>query len=91
MTLTDENEFDALLGKYALVGLTRLDANDQLIEQIQVHGNIIKIDREKSSIIIACRPDGKEFRVPSDLRGIKPAPPGEYRLRSTGEIEVNPD
>ncbi|HEV2489437.1 MAG TPA: hypothetical protein VGT03_06495 [Candidatus Acidoferrales bacterium] len=35
--------------------------------------------------------DGSEFTLPPDLRVLEPAPPGEYRLRSTGEVIVDPD
>jgi hypothetical protein len=31
------------------------------------------------------------YWLPPDLRGWKPAPPGEYRLKSTGEVVVDPD
>ena len=36
-------------------------------------------------------PDESVYRLPPELRGIQPAPPGVYRLRSTGEELENPD
>ena len=35
--------------------------------------------------------DGSTYRLPPDLRGIKQASPGTYRLRSTGEEVHDPD
>lgn len=34
---------------------------------------------------------GETYRLPPDLRAFAPAPPGEYRLRETGEVVVDPD
>jgi hypothetical protein len=35
--------------------------------------------------------DGEVYRLPPDLRPVTDAAPGEYRLRSTGEVIVDPD
>ena len=35
--------------------------------------------------------DGAELELPSDLSSTKKARPGEYKLRSTDEIVINPD
>ena len=76
------------MGKVILVGITYYTHNRQLIEQKQYHGCVIRAD-EKS--IVIRKPDGKLKSIPPDLRSTKPAPPGEYRLRSTGEIVTDPD
>jgi hypothetical protein len=34
---------------------------------------------------------GDIFTLPPALEAFAPAPPGEYRLRSTGEVVVDPD
>jgi hypothetical protein len=34
---------------------------------------------------------GETYGLPPDLRSLKPAPAGEYRLRSTHEIVRDPD
>lgn len=44
----------------------------------------------KSKILIEQK-NGEILSLPSDLRAIEPAPEGEYRLHSTGEVVVNPD
>ena len=35
--------------------------------------------------------DGEILGLPPDLSSTRIAPPGEYRLRSTGEVVVDPD
>jgi hypothetical protein len=91
MSSTTEEEINSLIGKYVLIGITRLDKRGQPKDQLQFLGDVTKIARENNSICIALRPDGKEYKVPLDLRAFKPAAPGDYRLRSTGEVVVNPD
>jgi len=34
---------------------------------------------------------GETYRLPPDMRAFFPATKGEYRLRSTGEVVVDPD
>jgi hypothetical protein len=42
-------------------------------------------------IVISCDPDGRLFVLPDDPSWIEKAPPGEYRLRSTGQVVTDPD
>lgn len=79
----------SVLGRRLLVGLTYLEANGDLIEQKQLHGIVEQISRDAG--IVLRLPDGSTFRLPPDLRGIQHAPPGTYRLRSTGEEVHDPD
>lgn len=88
MTDVGELAFSDLLGKVILVGITYYTHDKQLIEQKQYHGTVIWAD-EKG--IVVRKANGEEEKLPPDLRSTKPAPPGEYRERSTGEIVVNPD
>jgi hypothetical protein len=83
------NNIDRFTGKILLVGITLLDENEELIEQIQVYGPIIRIDEK--GVIIKRNGCGSEFGIPSDFNNINEAKPGEYKLRSTGELVVNPD
>jgi hypothetical protein len=78
-----------ILGKRLLVGLTYLRKSGDLIEQKQMHGIVERINQEEGIVIRL--PDGAQFRLPPDLRGIEEATPGVYRLRSTGEEVQNPD
>jgi hypothetical protein len=89
----DEARAASLVGKYILIGITHLEADGQtLIEQEQFHGVIERADAIKG-ILVSCRGNrlGKNYNLPPDLTSISNARPGEYRLRSTGEIVVNPD
>lgn len=81
-------EVNQLIGKTIIIGITRVDANDELIEQIQMHGVISEITAKNISIRLST---GKDYNLPPDCSSIKKAPPGEYRFRSTGETVVNPD
>lgn len=81
-----------LLGQVALVGLTKLSADDEVIEQRQLFGRVVSVD-PRSGICLSLEGQraGERFSLPPDTRPIDPAPPGEYKLRSTGELVVNPD
>jgi len=81
-----------LLGKHVLVGITNLDHEENLIEQSQYHGDVVVADeREGFRFKLRGTREGEFEWLPPDTRGFSPAPPGEYRLRSTGEVVVNPD
>jgi hypothetical protein len=78
------------IGKHLLVGMTYLDHNEQLLEQKQFHGDIVRIN-DHEGIVIRFRDSGNEYKLPPDIESLKLAPEGEYRLRATGEVVVNPD
>jgi hypothetical protein len=78
------------IGRHLLIGVTYLDHNDTVIEQKQFHGRIVRIN-ETEGIVVQLANSGSEFKVPPDLRGIEKALKGEYRLRSSGEVVVDPD
>lgn len=86
----DEEEItiDELIGKLLLVGITYYTESNEMIEQKQFYGTVTKAD---ASFILVRQPDGTEFTLPMDLSCTKRARPGEYKLRSTGEIVTNPD
>ncbi|WP_135459362.1 hypothetical protein [Mycobacterium sp. DL99] len=75
-----------LIGARVLVGITYFEAERSV--QTQRHGVVIRCDEEV--IEIEC-PDGEVFTLPPAPEAFSPAPPGEYRLRSTGETVVDPD
>lgn len=81
---------NAVLGKVVLIGVTFLDGDGQLIEQFQTFGPIVSVDDRRGVVIE--RSDGSgPFGIPPGIENLKPAPPGEYRLRSTGHVVENPD
>ena len=86
----DQEIISNLLNKHIIVGITYLDHKGILVEQVQLHGNITRIN-ESEGIVIQVRNSGKEYTLPPDITAIKKAPPGEYQFRSTGEVVVNPD
>lgn len=89
----DEVSAESLVGKRVLVGITTLAPDGEtLLDQDQYYGVITAADSKKGfridcSGILA----GTAKFLPPDLRGFRDAPPGEYTLRSTGEVVVNPD
>jgi len=53
-----------------------------------MHGVVSAIDEHGIKIRLL---DGNWFNLPPDLRSIKLAPRGQYRVRSTGETINDPD
>lgn len=78
-----------LKGKSILVGITVLDSDGELIEQFQVFGEAVEVSSE--AVVILRSDSGRRFSLPPDSRNFFEAEPGEYRLRSTGEVIVDPD
>lgn len=88
----DEARAQALLGKSVLIGLTYLDHDGWILEQRQLHGTIVSFHRTRGfGIRLAGKRSGETYTLPPDTRAFEEANPGEYRLRSTGEIVVDPD
>jgi hypothetical protein len=82
-------EWDEVVGKYILVGLTYVDGDDQVIRQEQKHGLIV----EANDSNVTVRPGGslEEFSLPPDIETFELAGEGEYTLRGTGEVITDPD
>ncbi len=59
-----------------------------MIEQKQYWGTVIEANDRQ---IRFRQKDGSIFGLPPDLSSTKRARKGEYRLRSTGEIVIDPD
>ena len=88
----DEKFAADLVSKTLLVGVTYLDAGGSPVEQVQFHGIVVEADRG-CGVTIICQGEqvGRRFTLPPHLEAIEPAEPGEYRLRSTGEVVIDPD
>lgn len=89
----DDERAESLVGKRVLVGITNLEADGEtVIDQVQYSGVITSAD-PKNGFRIECSGTlaGSAKFLPPDLRSFRDAPPGEYTLRSTGEVVVNPD
>jgi hypothetical protein len=74
------------VGKRLLVGITYVDANEELIGVEQFHGRIVEAG--EGEIVVERADTGKRISLAPILQK---AEPGEYRLRSTGEVVVDPD
>jgi hypothetical protein len=55
-----------------------------VLEQRQFHGTVVRASVRDGVIVLD--PDGREHWVPLCRDAFRPADPGEYRLRSTGEV-----
>ncbi|RKZ76216.1 MAG: hypothetical protein DRR19_28795 [Candidatus Parabeggiatoa sp. nov. 1] len=88
----DKDKAKEILGKYILIGITYLDSSGELESQQQLHG-IVKSATEDEGILIELEGNykGDEWNMPPDTSCITTAEPGEYKLRSTDEVVVNPD
>jgi hypothetical protein len=89
----DQDEADWLIGKYVLVGITRVASDGKTVKsQDQFHGRVTKAERNVG-ITIACEgaAAGRDVVVPPDLRSFQLARPGRYTLRSNREVIDDPD
>jgi hypothetical protein len=80
---------DVILGSHVLIGLTFLNAHGEVDHQEQLHGFVTHIDA--SAVEVQLWGSEETYTLPPDLRNYEPAAPGEYRLRATGEVVVDPD
>jgi hypothetical protein len=89
----DQEEADWLIGKYVLVGITWMEPDNKTAKaKGQYHGKIVDADKDKG-FKIECEGAwaGKAMGLPPVLHAFRPAKPGRYELRSTGEIVNDPD
>ncbi|MCC6682186.1 MAG: hypothetical protein IT445_14895 [Phycisphaeraceae bacterium] len=77
---------DRFIGKSLLVGITYLDSDGEFIRQEQFWGPIA--EAHKNHIVMVRNDTGEAVSLPPE---VEEADPGEYRLRSTGEVVVDPD
>ena len=81
-----------LIGKRVLVGITDLAPDGAVIGQRQFHGHAIRADRRMGiALRLVGARAGEEMVLPPDTRAFRPAAPGEYRIRGTGEVVTDPD
>jgi hypothetical protein len=91
-TVWDDDLAQRLIGKVMLVGLTYMDVEGAVVEQQQFFGQVVSVDRCKGILVaLSGVRSGEHFNLPPDTRAIDTAAPGEYRLRATGDVAVNPD
>ena len=88
--MQDEDFLRSYVGKHLLIGMTREDREGNVTDQKQLHGPILRMGR-REGIVIRRADTGEEYALPPDVRALFAARRGEYRLRSTGEVVVDPD
>ncbi|MBS2030350.1 MAG: hypothetical protein JST54_20780 [Deltaproteobacteria bacterium] len=79
---------DRLIGRTVLVGLTFRDWDGTLLDREQLFGTI---ERSDSRGITLRLQDGSTYELPPAPEMLQPARPGEYRLRKTNQVIVDPD
>lgn len=80
---------ESLYGKVILVGLTFIDDNHELIEQYQTYGTVTELTED--GLIRIKRNDNSIFQMPYNEDTLNKADKGQYRLRATQEIVIDPD
>jgi hypothetical protein len=81
-----------VVGKVVLVGLTFLETDGTLIEQQQFFGTVVSANSRKGILLsLKGQRTGEHYNLPPDTRAIEIASSGEYRLRGTGEVVIDPD
>lgn len=85
----DEKKAEELIGKYILVGVTRLGSDEQALSTEEIHGKVLRVSAEDGVIIL--QPDGSEFGLPPLLDCYQEADEGVYSLKSSNEKITNPD
>jgi hypothetical protein len=78
-----------MIGKRALIGVTRVTPKGTIIRQM--FGTIAAIDPQSVEIELEGADAGKTIRLPSTQGAFKMAGPGDYLLWETGEILADPD
>jgi len=85
---SDELFAAELLGTDVLVGLTMLDHAGRETERRQFFGKVVRASVEDGVTLVDS--DGDEHWLPLDREAYEPAEPGEYELRSTGQVVLHP-
>jgi hypothetical protein len=80
---------ESLVGQRILIGLTWVSQAGEVEGRSQFHGTVRAASLQG---VIVLRADGRpDLTLPPDPDLIKPAAPGHYRLRGSGEVVENPD
>jgi hypothetical protein len=85
---SDELFAAELLGTDVLVGVTLVDHAGRVTERRQFHGKVVRASVQDGVTLIDA--DGDEHWLPLNREAYEPAEPGEYELRSTGQVVVDP-
>jgi hypothetical protein len=86
----DSERAASLVGKHLIIGLTVHDREDTPIDQIQLHGDIVRVNQPEG-VVVRLHPSGVEYAMPAVLAAYEPAPPGDYQFSASGEVVRDPD
>lgn len=87
----DSDSADLILGCSVLIGVDHMKG-DVLVLREQVHGIIHTADETTGFVVqLKGTREGGTYRLPPDTTAFEPAPPGVYKLKTTGEEVENPD
>lgn len=89
-TVMSEITFADLIGKVILIGITYTDTRDNVRGRKQWWG-IVEQASMNEGIRVHLSGSSETSAFPPDLRAVRRAAPGEYRLKESGEIVTNPD
>lgn len=96
---SDENELHdpeldrrlaGLVGQRLIVGITRVNAGAERVEQYQITGLIVAATAH-DGVEIEQDENAGLFHLPADPDAFEAAEPGHYRLRASGRVVVDPD
>lgn len=80
------------MGKRVLIGMTFVDTQGEIQRQDQFFGVVVRADaRDGIMVSLEGQRAGETKWLPPTTAPSLSAPQGEYNLRSTGEVVVNPD
>ena len=85
----DKTKADEMIGKYLLVGVNRLDSDENIVSTEEIHGRVLRVSEEGGVIIV--QSDGGEFGLPPLLDCYEEASEGVYSLKSSNEKITNPN
>ena len=81
-----------LIGKLVLVDITYQDRRGETKRHEQIFGKVVSADaRDEIRVALAGVRAGEIKWLPPSTDAFQVAPKGKYRLRSTGEVVVDPD
>ena len=85
-----EQEAADLVGKYILIGIRYVSSSGEELHRAQMHGVVQSASPRGVEVSLRGARHGASFSIPPDPRFFSVAKPGNYTLRSTGEVVTDP-
>ena len=86
--LIASDEFKLMKNRSIIVGLTYIYKDNSISHRVQFSAVISGLDNRG---LIIKKNNGEEFILPPDMSAYQKAPEGEYTIKTTGEVVINPD